>query len=401
LTLPLKANIYFDIVFSPSDPSQSDPSNICAITSTNSFRRFGLIGESLVVNSLRNWARIDLLNDPGLCRFWKEAFPVNMSQESQYILTVDDLVRSIGRGRDEVVSAFSKDELTKLPGGKWGLTSEVAKRYLSGKGVQYEFKVIAYINLKGGTGKTTSTISVATRAVQYGYKTCILDMDAQANSTLAFDEVPDEEDPIFCDVWRNPKEMVMGSIRSINDGLYILPSSLENSLLDVNLSNPGSQKKAVYGVCEVIKDNGFDLIMIDCPPSLGTAVISAICAADIIVIPVCCDDFSLTGLDFTLIEIESICDTFNLKKPDIHILLTQFDKRLNISTNAIEKISSRYPGYLVPFPIRTSSLYSKMLEKKKTVFALTAKCRAKTDYDRYVRFLLKPGGIFENGGADG
>ena len=222
-------------------------------------------------------------------------------------------------------------------------------------------------------------------------------MDAQANSTVAFNKVPDEEDPIFCDVWQNPEEMVMGSIRPITDGLHILPSSLENSLLDVNLINPGSQKKAVHGVCEVIKNNGFDLIMIDCPPSLGTAVISAICGADIIVIPTCCDEFSLKGLDFTLNEIESICDTFNLKKPEIHILLTQFDKRLNISTNAVEKISSRYPKYHVPFPIRISSLYSKMLEEKKTVFALTGKCRAKTDYDRYVRFLLKLGGGFENG----
>ena len=303
----------------------------------------------------------------------------------------------MGWDRDAVLSYFAKDDLMQLPGGKWGLTPEVVRRYLSGKGIQYQFKVIAFTNLKGGTGKTTSTISAATRAMQYGYKTCILDMDAQANATVAFDAVPDEEDPIFCDVWQNPKEMVMGSIRPITDGLHILPSSLENSLLDVNLIHPGSQRKAVQGVCEVIKNHGFDLIMIDCPPSLGTAVISAICAADVIVIPACCDEFSLKGLDFTLNEIESICDTFTLKKPDIHILLTQFDKRLTISANAVNKISSRYPEYYIPFPIRISSLYSQMLEKRKTVFALPGKCRAKTDYDRYVRFLLNLGGRFENG----
>lgn len=323
-----------------------------------------------------------------------------MSQKQQYSITVGELANSVYQSEDEVLTAFDKDDLARLPGGKWGLSPEVVRKYMSAKGVEYEFKTIAYINLKGGTGKTTSTISTATRTAQYGYKTCILDMDAQANATLAFDMVPDEDAPIFCDIWQHPKDMVMGSIRSIEDYLYILPSSLENSLLDVNLINPGSQKRAVRGVCEVLKGNDFDLIMIDCPPSLGTAVISAICAADKIVIPVCCDDFSLKGLDFTLKEIESICDTFNLKQPDIHILLTQFDKRLSISANAIAKISSRYPKYFVPFPIRISSLYSKMLEKKKTVFALTGKCRAKTDYDRYVRFLLKPGGIFENGGAD-
>ena len=84
-------------------------------------------------------------------------------------------------------------------------------------------------------------------------------------------------------------------------------------------------------------------------------------------------------------------------EPDIHIIMTQFDKRLNISANAMEKISSRYPQYLIPFPIRTSSLYSKMLEKKKTIFSLTGTSRAKTDYDRYVRLLLNLDQVFDMG----
>lgn len=291
--------------------------------------------------------------------------------------------------KDDLLKTFEVETLIKMPGGKRGIPPQLLRAYLSKKGVDYSFKVIAHINLKGGTGKTTSTISAATRAAQYGFNTCILDMDSQANASLAFDRMPDEDDPIFSDIWQNPTEMVMGSLRRIDDHLYILPSSLENSLLDINLINPGSQKNAVRGVCEVIGTNGFDLVMIDCPPSLGTAVISTICAADILIVPVCSDPFSIKGLEFTLREVVSICETFHLEKPKVYILLTKFDKRLAISTNAFNRISDTYPESLIPFPMRTSSEYSKMLEKNQTVFAWTGKSRAKNDYDRYVRYLLE------------
>ena len=305
------------------------------------------------------------------------------------MISTDEFSGIVDQPKDDLLKIFCKNQLIKLPGGKRGIPPQLLRAYLSKKGVDYSFKVIAYINLKGGTGKTTSTISTATRAAQYGFKTCILDMDSQANASLAFDRMPDEDDPIFSDIWQNPTEMVMGSLRRIDDHLYILPSSLENSLLDINLMNPVSQKNAVRGVCEVIGTNGFDRVMIDCPPSLGTAVISTICAADILVVPVCSDPFSIKGLEFTLREVVSICETFHLEQPKVYILLTQFDKRLAISTNAFNRISDAYPENLIPFPIRTSSEYSKMLEKNQTVFAWTGKSRAKNDYDRYVRYLFE------------
>ena len=311
-----------------------------------------------------------------------------MSGRHHYILTLDELADLFDQSKDDILEFLGTEALIKMPGGKKGILPQTVRSYLSEKGVDYAFKVVAYVNLKGGTGKTTSTISAATRAVQYGFRTCILDMDAQANATLAFDMMPQEEDPVFYDIWQNPEEMTMGSLKEIEEGLCILPSSLENSLLDVNLMNPAAQKRAVRGVCETIGSHGFHLVMIDCPPSLGTAVISTICAADIVVIPVCSDAFSLKGLEFTLAEIESICQTFHIEPPQVKILYTKFDRRLNISSSAHEFFSSRYPEHFIPFPIRISSEFSNTLEKKRTVFAAAGKGRARTDYDRYVRYLL-------------
>lgn len=306
----------------------------------------------------------------------------------KYVLTAGELGAPAGRTAGEVLRDLDGPDLIPLSGNRTGVLPRSVKRYLGSCGVDYGFITVAHINMRGGIGKTTSTITSATRACQYGFRTCILDLDPQGSSSLAFDMVPGDEDPIFLDVWQDPDDMIPGSLRKIQDDLYILPSSLENALLDSSLLNPASQKKAVKGVCAALKKNGFDFVVIDCPPSLGIPVISTICAADLIVIPVCSDAFSFKGLELTLREVSSICETFGLKKPEIRILFNKFDRREKISSEAMERLSGQYGDYLLPSVIRTSTDFSRALALRETVFASHRKSQAREDYDRYVRCIL-------------
>ncbi len=306
----------------------------------------------------------------------------------KYILTTLELSKLTGSKVGDIKSSLSQKQLVKMPGNKFGIPSSMVKEYLQEKGVDYSFRVIAFANMKGGVGKTTSAVSIATRAVQYGFKTCILDMDSQGSASYFFDMMPGEEDPIFCDIWQNPESLAMGALQEIEDNLFLMPSSLDNGLLDVHLINPGSQKNAVNDVCQTLKGNDFDLVIIDCPPSLGTAVISSVCAADVITIPVCSDAFSIKGLQLVLSETYSICSTFNLDRPEIEILYTKFDKREVLSEEAFTNIDSQYGEYLFSKPIRTSSEFSKALERKETIFASSRKNNGREDYDHYVKHLL-------------
>jgi len=306
----------------------------------------------------------------------------------KYMLTIEELAGLVGKTSGDMFASLDQRALCGPGGNRKGVPPHVVREYLSGIGFGYTFKTVAHINLRGGIGKTTSTISAATRACQYGFKTCILDLDPQGSSSLAFDALPEPEAPIFYDVWQNPPEMVMGSLRKIGDYLHILPSSLENALLDSSLINPSSQKRAVRGVCDELKANGFDLVVIDCPPSLGIAVISTICAADTIVIPVSGDVFSFKGLDLTLEEVDSICEAFHLARPRIRVLFTKFDRRVKIFHDALDRLKSAYGDYFIPDVIRTSTEFSKALAMKRTVFASPNRSFAKEDYDRYVRSIL-------------
>jgi len=266
---------------------------------------------------------------------------------------------------------------------------ETVRQFLQGQGVDYKFRVIVHANLKGGIGKTTSAISLGTRAAQYGFRTCILDVDPQASASLALNCLPGDGDPVFYDVWDRPEETLEGALRHIQPNLSILPSSLENSMLDTALIKPAVQKNAVGNICKQLRRLKYDLVIVDCPPSLGAATISSICAANTIVVPISNDAFSFKGLELTLGEVKAICEAFRIRKPEIKVLYSRYDKREKISGEAIRVLKTKYSDYLLPVFIRTSTKFSNALSRHETIFASGAKSNPREDYDQFTRSLLK------------
>ncbi len=321
-----------------------------------------------------------------------------LNLQHKYVLTCEELADLCGTTENEIKENLNQNDCLLMRGGKTGIPPLVVKKYLMKNGIDYTCRVLAIINMRGGIGKTTASITTATRAKQYGFKTCIIDMDPQGSTTLAFDKTPESDEPIFYDIWQKPEDMVMGTIKKIDDDLYIIPSSLENGLLDASLINPSHLKNAVKGVCNVLKTNGFEMIIIDNPPSLGTAVISSVCAADTILVPMFSDAFSFKGLDITINEIHSICSTFNMEEPKVRILFSKYDRRERASETALLELKDRYSKYFIPFPIRTSTEFSKALERRETVFASHRKSTAKEDYDMYVKHILGLDKIYNQNG---
>lgn len=302
-------------------------------------------------------------------------------------LTTRELAARCGMAVRELEQLFRPDELVRLNAATTGITPQGVRNFLDGRGMPKRFRVIAHTTMRGGIGKTTSTISTAMRAAQYGFRTCVLDLDPQGSSSLALGAVPADDDPIFYDVWQKPEELLADALVPVGPHLSVLPSALENALLDSSLINPSAQKRAVKGVCERLRLLGFELVIVDCPPSLGIAVISAICAADTVVIPVAGDAFSLKGLELTLGEIRSICETFGLPHPALQTIFTRYDQRELVCRNALAGIRERHPELPLTV-IRTSSEFSKALDAGGTIFSRYARNGARDDYDRYVRALL-------------
>jgi chromosome partitioning protein len=320
-----------------------------------------------------------------------------MAAIPRYFMTDEELALLTQQTVTRILESIDQDKCFKVSPGVLGLPPNVVRTYLRRRGVNYSPRIIAHMNLKGGTGKTTTTVTSATRAVQYGFRTCIIDLDPQGAASLAFHASPKEDDLILRDVWEQPTERTISALKKLNEFLYILPSSVDNDKLNIEWAQLEIQKQAVKGVCKMLKAKGFDLIMIDCPPSLGAAVISTICAANAVVIPVCNDAYSRRGVVLTLKQIASICQRFNRPLPQAHILYTRFDKRVKMATQVLNMLVNTYKRLFIPTPIRNSSEFAKALEKRETVFASARKSPAKDDYDQYVRYLLKLDDALQNG----
>lgn len=114
--------------------------------------------------------------------------------QPRYILTPTELAAVVNKSLPAITKSF-KDQSIRLMARRSGLPPDHVREYLEKEGADYSFRVISHLNLRGGCSKTTATVSLATRAKQYGHRVCILDLDSQASASLAFKVVVGENHP--------------------------------------------------------------------------------------------------------------------------------------------------------------------------------------------------------------
>lgn len=303
-----------------------------------------------------------------------------------YALSKRELKRMLNSGSKKFSSSSKVNDLLQNQGTH--ILPEHVKSAFKSAGVSYSSQSIAHLNMRGGIGKTTASLSLASRAVQYGFKTCLLDLDPQASATYALFPDMTEEHLVIADIWENSEGLLEESLVEISKDFYLLPSSLVNTVLDDEWDDPAIQKIAVKHILDKLKSDGFDLIVIDAPPSLNCIVISVIAAVDTIVVPVWSDPFSVRGLDILIKETSQISAAFKRKEPEIHILYAHYDSRLKLSKSVYQSLKKKYPKRLLKSRIRTSTEFSKSIHKQETIFRNNLKHVASIDYDAYVREVL-------------
>ncbi len=161
-------------------------------------------------------------------------------------------------------------------------------------------KIISFQIVKGRTGKTSITHSFAIRANLYGARVLCVDIDQQGNLSQAFN-IDSKNLPVMIDIINN-KASISESIVNISEGLDILPSRIENAVLDnFFMLNKFPLERVCFDLIHQVF-NKYDLVLIDCPPALGQSVAAATLASDIVIAPVTPEQFSLSGLKYRLMK---------------------------------------------------------------------------------------------------
>ena len=243
-------------------------------------------------------------------------------------------------------------------------------------------------NLKGGVGKTNLSFATAARLASYGLNIAVIDLDQQGNFTQACG-VDAENKPVMFEVIANSLNL-SDCLVNVTDGLDILPSRIENALLDnlfaINtLPVDRELKKRIIPL-----KKKFDVIFIDCPPSLSASVCAATLCADYIVIPTDPEKFSLSGLQITLAEIDKNISKKYEAHLNIKILLNKFDARTNLSHQVLTALlaDKKFNGKLFKSFIRTSQEFPNSISKGTSIYDSLKPSTAKEDIDLLCHELI-------------
>ncbi|MBK8955603.1 MAG: ParA family protein [Saprospiraceae bacterium] len=200
-------------------------------------------------------------------------------------------------------------------------------------------KIVAIANQKGGVGKTTTAINLASCIAILEHKVLLVDADPQSNSTSGTGLVVESGQYSLYDCMINEVPAEEAIVESDTPNLYILPSTIDLVGADIELVNMPNREKVLKKVLDPIKQD-YDFIFIDCLPSLGLITINALAAADSVIVPVQCELFALEGLSKIKNTIDLVKSVLNPKLEIEGVLLSMYDKRLRLSTMVIEDIRS-------------------------------------------------------------
>lgn len=202
-------------------------------------------------------------------------------------------------------------------------------------------KIVAISNQKGGVGKTTTTVNLAASLVSLGHRVLLVDSDPQGNATSSFGLDGETVPYTLYPVLTQQVSMADAILHQVWEGLDLVAASPDLAGAEVELVSEIARETRLRQAVQSVAEH-YDIVLVDCPPSLGLLTLNALVAATGTLIPLQCEYFAMEGLSHLLRTIDLVKSQLNPELAIDGILLTMFDMRNNICHQVAEDVTEHF-----------------------------------------------------------
>lgn len=231
-------------------------------------------------------------------------------------------------------------------------------------------KVLAIINQKGGVGKTTSCANLGAALALQGHKILLVDLDPQAHLSISFDRMPEPDDPSVYTMLTGEHGFEDVMQPTGTDGLWIAPTNLDLTGAESELANEIGREGLLRTALQNLgrSEQAPDLVILDCPPSLGTLSLNALVASDFVVIPLQAEFFALQGMAQLLDVLERVKQRLNPSIELAGVLVGLFSQQRNLSREVVQELTHHFGDLVFPVQVRVNVRLAEAPSHGQTIF---------------------------------
>jgi len=245
-------------------------------------------------------------------------------------------------------------------------------------------RIIAIINQKGGSGKTTTAVNLGAYLAIFGRTVLLIDLDPQSHSTIHLGIKPHEIQKSIYNVMMEESPLLEIIRQTEISNLFIAPANIHLSGAEIELAGIVGREMVLKDALERVKYR-YNYILIDCPPSLGLLTVNALTVAKEVIIPVQTEFFALEGMGKLLNTVEIVRKRLNRELDITGIVPTMFDARTNLSKEVIEKIKEYFKDKVYKTVIRKNVKLAEASSHGKPIAIYDPRSTGAEDYESLSR----------------
>ena len=253
-------------------------------------------------------------------------------------------------------------------------------------------RIIAVANQKGGVGKTTTTINLATALAAVRKKVLVIDLDPQGNASTGLGLDRNDRAINSYDVLINGATLEQARRETNIPYLQLVPSGMDLSGAEIELVEFDNRERRLEQALKHIPSD-IDYVLVDCPPSLGLLTLNALVAADAVLVPLQCEFFALEGISHLVRTIKRVRKSFNPRLEIQGIVLTMYDRRNNLSTQVACDVREFFGDKVYTTVIPRNVKISEAPSHGKPVLVYDMQCAGSKAYLNLASEVLKREGL--------